>query len=707
MIETLTLFGDSLTAGQALQCDTYAHTVALSGQDSEGAWPELLSAHLENIGVFGPLISSGLRTTGVQDWTFVGTWTAAVSADVWSKTPYRQTRKAVDPFSVATYTRSPKNRRSLGFALYWVDTPDGGNWQYRIDGGAWLNMGQTRLGDNKLCKFYVPTPIVNTLDVRGWDGTANCPVYLSGLELYWKPPTTANGFIVHNVGHGGDTLGALCGGFGTEPGDQFALIHDVRLGIGQPNSPYPTLGCTVGHINDSAFHALTQWNLNIGKFYTAVSPYAPVAYWSPHEVGTAAEPSPFWQKQFRDGMKTTAAGLGCQVLDIFDQRFARGIVDSAANIVAGLNIPDDSGTHQTQKGHYEYEAEFIAFMRNLGWFRTWHQSRTARFTIGQSPIGSSTRLLTGSPQLSGSASFTSATLATTTAARETVAVGSANGGGTSTATANIISGNDYYSDIYSDIYPGGQQVDANATSSGGGTSTTTALVTVLATAHPVISGVGFALATPKVLAVGSSAGGGIAFGTAIPKVLAVGSMAGGGVSSTTATVLAHGHAQGSAFGGGVGTGTASVSKFATATSAGGGIGSATARVTIPAVVNVGLGGVGTANARRTVRPTTVAAGGGLGFAAARVSHFAVGTASGGGFSELITIVELAHGSSDCGGVASGIARVIVKATGNAFGGGVSRLDEFLFVAGDLGKLVIYRDDQRITYRDNQKVLENA
>ncbi len=704
MIETLTLFGDSLTAGQALSCDTYAHTVALSGADSEGAWPELLAAHLENIGVFGPLISSGLRHMLIAEWATAGTWTQSVSANVWNKSPYRSVKTATGIGNVATYTRSPKNRRSQGFALYWVDTPDSGNWQYRIDGGAWLNMGQTRQGDNKLCKFYLPTPIVNTLDVRGYNGTADCPVYLAGLELYWLPPTTANGFVIHNVGHGGDFLATLCG-TPSEVGDQFAIIHDVRLGLGQPNSPYPTLGCTVGHVNDAFFHGLTQWNVNIGNFNTAVSPYAPVAFWSPHEAGP--DPSPFWQAQFRAGMKTTAAGLSLPVLDIYDQWAAKGITGDQAGIDRGYTTSGDSGTHQSQIGMYEYEAQHVNFMRNLGWFKTWHQSRTARFAVGQSPIGSATRLLTGSPQLSGSASFTSATIATGTAARETVAVGSADGGGVSTASANIISGNDYYSDIYSDIYPGGQQVDANATSSGGGTSTTTALVTVHATAHPTISSIGFGLATPKVVAVGTSAGGGIASGTATPKVLATGSTAGGGVSSTTATVISQGHAQGSAFGGGVGTGTASVSKFATATSAGGGVGSGAARVTIPAVVNVGLGGVGIANARRTVRPTTITTGGGLGFATARVSHFAVGTANGGGFSELITIVELAHGSSDGGGVASGTARVIVKATGSAFGGGVSRLDEFLFVAGDLGKLVIYRDDQRIIDRDNQKVLENA
>lgn len=335
-IKTFTCFGDSLTEGTAFQPGAY--------YGGSGQWVETIAEWMNILGNWGPLISSGMIPTYQAYWAKTGTFTALTTSNAWDKMPYSAGFTSNGQANTWTFTYSNRLRTPVGFAIYWTDWASGGDWQYRVDGGSWVNMGQTRAGDNKLAKFYVSGAVTSTIDFRGYNGSSDVGMLINGVEIYYLAPTTTTGFIVHNLGHNGDVLHGLTV---TGSADQMAIVDDVKLGTGSPNSPYPTEGCIVMHLNDvRIYNDTTQWANDMTAFYNRCSPKGTVGFHSPWECSYIFYPSAD-QAAYRTQTSTTASSLGAKYLN-------HNIFWSRVNIITptdslNFGITGD-GTHPTQSG---------------------------------------------------------------------------------------------------------------------------------------------------------------------------------------------------------------------------------------------------------------------------------------------------------------------------------------------------------------------
>lgn len=308
-------------------------TGSAQGDGRLGGWDELIAEQLANIPGLGPLLSSGFRgvANGIQstrEWSYSGSWTSVTGTDAFDKLPYGLGKYANGASNILTFTRPIYWRRPVGFALYWVNYGSGGNWQYRIDGGTWTNMGQTLGGAtaNKICKFYISTPVNATLDIRASsDATTGVGCFPAGIELFWSDPTVANvsGLIVHHLAVGAQNLHGL---LGSTNGDRLAILDSVQLGTGSPIANTPNAGVLLMHINDvKDINNTTTWNTDLTTFNTRVSPLGPVGFINPYQ----ATPATFGtQDTYRAQTKTTAAGFGtpAKVFDLFDAFTAYGFI---------------------------------------------------------------------------------------------------------------------------------------------------------------------------------------------------------------------------------------------------------------------------------------------------------------------------------------------------------------------------------------------
>ncbi len=292
MIKQIVFIGDSLTVGFQL--------LGVSiGQGGKGGWVELAAELLNDAPTVGPLLGTGIRPVSggwvsLTEWSFAGSWTAVTNSNAFDKMPYNSIKYANGATNIATFTVSTHWRPAVGFCIYYIDYASGGNWQYRINGGSWTNMGQTILNDDKLAKFYVASAVSpgQTIDIRGFDGTADCGVLPAGIELFYSDPRVATqGLIVHNLAVGGTFMSQL---FPSAPADPLAFFDSVKLGTGSPITNSPNSGTFIMHINDVVFNNVGQWATNHTSFYNRVSPLGPVGFISPWENG--AGPSSFVTK---------------------------------------------------------------------------------------------------------------------------------------------------------------------------------------------------------------------------------------------------------------------------------------------------------------------------------------------------------------------------------------------------------------------------
>lgn len=357
-ISQLVFTGDSLTQGTGPSSVNPA--IAQGGQ---GCWAELVAERLANIAGLGPLLSSGMRgvwlglLTGGDEWSFAGTWTAVATTDAWDKTPYGHAKYANGSTNIATYTRPSTYRTVVGFAIYWVDYTNGGNWSYRIDGGSWTAMGQTLANDNQLCKFYVSSSVTSTVEIRAADssgtGVGCLPV---GIELFYS--TATQGLIVHNIGTNGERLDNLVK---VTSGDRMAFFDSVKLGTGSPISNTPNAGITIMHINDVAIANTTTWANDLTTFYNRVSSLAPVGFINPWECETGTYDQT-QQTNYRAQTKTSAASLGAQVYDLYDAWSSNGFTANAGAVAAGYLCSDH--IHESQAGHLELATKLYWFVRD-------------------------------------------------------------------------------------------------------------------------------------------------------------------------------------------------------------------------------------------------------------------------------------------------------------------------------------------------------
>ncbi len=364
MISQLAIIGDSLSTGFP--------TGSAMGDGRQGGWDELLAEGLANISGLGPMLSSGYRgvANGIQsfrEWSYAGTWTTVTNANLWDKLPYGFGKTASGAGSIATFTRPIEWRTPVGFKLYWVDLSTGGNWQYRIDGGSWINMGQTLAHDSKICAFYVPTPFTDTIDIRAFDGTSSAGCFPAGIELFWSDPTApgASGLIVHHYAVGSQNLHKL---FTSIAGDRMAIMDSVKLGTGSPIVNAANICTLMMHINDvKDFGNTTTWANDLTSFNSRVSPLGPVAFMNPYET----VPTTFnatTQSDYRAQTKTTAAGFAtpAKVLDLYDLWTANGWgtgVGTQNDVIQAAGLTFDN-IHETLAGHLDL------YFRIYWWIRT-------------------------------------------------------------------------------------------------------------------------------------------------------------------------------------------------------------------------------------------------------------------------------------------------------------------------------------------------
>lgn len=393
-VNTIVSVGDSLSEG--------SEPVALPGnfsfaQGGKGAWWELAAERLSNLSTVGPRISSGFRSTALGDGTvaYAGAWTDVTAADLFDKGPYGLGKySATGTGGTVTFTR-PAFRTVVGFALYWIDLnrlsgTNGGNWSYSVDGGTYTAMGQTIAHDNGLKKFYVSGAVTSSVAVRAANaaGTA-VGTFPIGIEWFYLAPSTTTGLIWHNLALNGMLLRDLVGGTGnTTVGDRMAFFDAVTLGSGSPISNQPNVGILLMHGRDVTLNSTSQWNTDLGTFWTRVHSLAPQLWMNHFELAqypdetNSASPGFPWatQTSYRDQLKTTAAAKSpaVPVFDQYDRYASMGwgpssgttvTISNSQNVAlraAGILYALDNG-HQLAAGHLDQATAVYWQLRNR-WF---------------------------------------------------------------------------------------------------------------------------------------------------------------------------------------------------------------------------------------------------------------------------------------------------------------------------------------------------
>lgn len=356
-IAQFAVFGDSNPQGTGP-----AGQSASIAQGGAGCWAELAFERLSTIRGLGPLVSSGLRGVwlagvpgGDTEWSFTtggNAWSDTASTDAWDRL-FGKGVYANGINKVATATLPTTYRSAVGFAIYFMDYTGGGNWQYRINGGTWTNMGQTLAHDNLLAKFYVPSSLVagSTVEVRCYDGSADCGCALGGIEwFYLDPTTTTQGFIGHNCGVNAMKLNTLVA---ATSGDRMAFVDSVKIDAvhgGGAITNRPNVGAVVDCINDNQLANLTTWNNDLTTFNTRMAPLGKVGFISTWEISTAVYTA-VSQANYRAQTKTTAAALGVPVKDLFDDYSSLGWTTNA--LLAGTGILNADAIHASQAGHLD------------------------------------------------------------------------------------------------------------------------------------------------------------------------------------------------------------------------------------------------------------------------------------------------------------------------------------------------------------------
>lgn len=339
-------------------------------QGGAGSWPELLAEGLANLVGVGPLLSGGLRGVwlglvgaNLSEWTFSSGWTAVASTDAFDKAPYGAVSPAViqtgnGSTTIATWTK-PTQRALVAWELWYIDR--GGDWSYRINGGAWTANGQALVNDNKVKKFRV-TGNPSTVEIRCANaaGTGVNAVPL-GIEPIYSSATS--GLVVHDIAVAGSKLNMLCA---ATSGDRMAVLGGgadgaVTLGTGTPLNPAPTHALWM-HINDTALANTTTYATDLTTLRTRLGSI-PLGLMNPWECDTAVYDQT-QQTNYRAQLKTSAAGFGtpAKVLDHYDRLSAKGITGNAATVAAGLLL---DAVHESQAGHLELWPPIFGFVRTL------------------------------------------------------------------------------------------------------------------------------------------------------------------------------------------------------------------------------------------------------------------------------------------------------------------------------------------------------
>ncbi len=339
---------------------------------------ELVTERLANISTIGPLVSAGLRRVargvppyGTTEWSRSGSWTQTTITDAFDKAPFGLAWYASGSSNTVTYTLPTQWRALVGFAIDWIDYSGGGNWSYRVNGGAWTAMGQTLQNDNHYCRFYVATAVQpgQTIDIRAADSSGSSVGCLPvGIHPFFLVPSTTDGLIVHNIASDGLTLHDLVL---STSGDRLAVLDNVRLGTGSPISSTPTIGASAMFINDVPdINNTTTWATDLDTLHARITPLCALGLISAWEVD-AALCSYASQASYRSKTKTEAASYSpaVQVYDIFDAWNADGFGGQGAQNIAIFNegfiikLFGSNAVHEGQLGHFDLAARLYGWIR--------------------------------------------------------------------------------------------------------------------------------------------------------------------------------------------------------------------------------------------------------------------------------------------------------------------------------------------------------
>lgn len=390
-IKQFMLAGDSLPLGKVGD-----HEYRAAGL---GTFAELVADRLANIPGIGPQLGPGIigcwRTSNTADWGFASTWTAVASTDAFDKLPYGfGNYSAAGSTRIATFTPSVYWRPIVCFEIGYVDYTSAGDWQYRIDGGTWTNMGQTIAHDNAVKKFFVNTPITSTLEIRAYDGAAGVGCFPAFVRPYWTDPRgLTNGFILDNISYGAHKLNDLTA---ATSGDRMAIIDSVVLGTGSPISHRPNVAFVNMNINDTLLASTATWDTDLTTLNARVAPIVPLGLISPWGVDTVAR-NDTQQTNYRAHTKTTAASFStpAKVLDLFDAWNANGWGSTnalqASQGIADARLESD-GVHEAQLGHLDV-ADRVYWWIRTNFFTIGKAGNV--FSVGSSPLGTATALLGG------------------------------------------------------------------------------------------------------------------------------------------------------------------------------------------------------------------------------------------------------------------------------------------------------------------------
>ena len=349
-IRHIVCVGDSITSGKVGGFN-YAN-------GKKGSWPERFSTAVSH--AIGPDVGYGFRGLWLRDgfqpeWKEVGTWTGTSRNDPFDVCPFAEGRRSNGGALTTLTWNRPSPVTVAGFDLYWFNMQGAGNWQYRVDNGAWVNMNQPLVtADNKLHKFYVGQSVQTKVDVRAYNGSSACLAPIGGIGIYAADPNTALGLIVHNLGAGGQFLSDLVRSSNGDPLAWFDAVVSNPLSL----SIQPDLVIAM-FSNDVIQHNLTFWKDNLTKLVNRVRLYADVLLMIPYERGGY---SPTVQAQYRTATRNVAADRRCAVLDLYAAYAAAGATGFDAANRAGLMLDD---LHPSQIGHNDISARVWRLLRTI------------------------------------------------------------------------------------------------------------------------------------------------------------------------------------------------------------------------------------------------------------------------------------------------------------------------------------------------------
>ena len=349
-IRHIVCIGDSITSGKVGGYN-YAN-------GKKGSWSERLSTATAH--AIGPSLGFGFRgvwlRTGLQpEWKTTGTWIETVATDPFDVGLFGDGIRSGGGASATLVWTRPSPVTVAGFDLYWFNMANAGNWQYRVDHGAWVNMNQVRSpADNKMHKFYVGQPVQTSVEVRAYNGSSACVAPIAGIGLYSADPNTNSGLIVHNAGAGAEFLSDLVK---TTSGDRLSWFDSV---VSNPVSLAirPDLVLSM-FSNDVTQNNVTSWRANLIKLVKRLHPYADIVLMNPYERGGF---SPAVQGQYRSTTTSVATAYSCAVLDLYVAYAAAGAEGWAAANRAGLMLDN---LHPSQLGHNDISARVWRLLRTF------------------------------------------------------------------------------------------------------------------------------------------------------------------------------------------------------------------------------------------------------------------------------------------------------------------------------------------------------